>query len=70
MSDETFHLGMEISGDIYDKFCQRSYWRFSGEDYELGDSVEGEPLILIRKFDGRRFEVSLLAEVEEAKTSD
>jgi hypothetical protein len=61
--DDRFQLMLAISGAIYDEFCNRMSYRFNGEEFELEDSEEGEPLVLRRKSDGALFEVELEAEV-------
>lgn len=65
MSDETFTLAGDISQYIYDQFCERDRFWFGGEEYNLADSELGEPFILIRRPDGARFEVELIAEVTQ-----
>jgi hypothetical protein len=55
----------DLDQAVYDDFCNRPYWRFGDEDYELADTDLGEPFLLVRRSDGKQFEVELGAEVRE-----
>ncbi len=82
MTDETMNLSGRISQAMYDHFFgSLRGWTFDGEHYDVADDQQYEhlgedidasdlPLILVRKSDGKFFEVDIDASVWETTAEE